>query len=99
MNTKAKTKTKTTYISLEEKKKIIKRIKTIEGQARGVVNMIEDERYCGDIFIQLAAIRESVKSAANKILQNHIETSIVEEIKNNNNDGIEEITKLIQNIE
>ncbi len=99
MNTKTKVKTKTTYISLEEKKKIVKRIKTIEGQVRGIVNMIENERYCGDILIQMAAVRESLKSAANKVLKNHIETSIVDELKNNNNDGIEEINKLVQIIE
>ena len=47
---------KSTHRDLETKKKINKRLKTIEGQIRGVQNMIDEDKYCNDVLIQLLAI-------------------------------------------
>ncbi len=91
---KAKKKTKTTYRSLEEKKQIEIRLKTIEGQVRGLVAMVEQERYCGEILIQMAAIREALKSAGNKILKNHLATSIVDDMKADRLECIDEIIEI-----
>ena len=91
-------KNKTTYRSATEKKQLQDRLRTIEGQVRGIIGMIENERYCGDVLIQISAIRESLKSLGCKVLKNHIATSIVDDIKQDNQEGIEEIVSLIQKI-
>ena len=75
--------TKNTHRDEETKKKLNKRLKTIEGQIRGVQNMINDDKYCNDILIQLLAINKSIKSVSNEIFKNHLSTCVVRDIKNN----------------
>ena len=50
---------KSTHRTEEEKKSLTKRLNIIEGQIRGIKQMIEDDRYCADILIQLSAISKS----------------------------------------
>ena len=45
----------------EKKKQIINRLKRIEGQVRGIQNMIENDRYCVDILVQISAINAAMK--------------------------------------
>ena len=66
--------TKNTHRDEETKKKLNKRLKTIEGQIRGVQNMINEDKYCNDILIQLLAINKSIKSVSNEIFKNHLST-------------------------
>jgi CsoR family transcriptional regulator, copper-sensing transcriptional repressor len=49
------------------------RLKRIEGQIRGVQKMVEEERYCADILVQVSAIHESLRSVAELMLRNHLE--------------------------
>lgn len=86
---------KTTYRDEQTKKKINKRLKTIEGQIRGIENMINQDKYCSDILIQLLAINKSIKSLSTEILKEHLSHCVVNDIKNNNIDTIDEVMKLI----
>ncbi len=52
-------------------KKQLGRINRIEGQVRGIKNMIEEEKYCVDILTQIKAIRSALKSLELEILENH----------------------------
>ena len=63
---------KSTHRTEEEKKSLTKRLNIIEGQIRGIKQMIEDDRYCADILIQLSAISKSLESVENSILESHI---------------------------
>ena len=45
----------------KEKEQIINRLKRIEGQVRGIQNMIENDRYCVDILVQISAINAAMK--------------------------------------
>ena len=67
---------KYTKRSEAEKKIINNRLNRIEGQVRGVKKMIEEDRYCDDVLIQLSAIDKSIKSLANHILENHMYTCV-----------------------
>lgn len=80
----------------EEKKKIISRINIICGQMNGIKNMIENDRYCDDVLIQLLAIDKSIKSLAYLILENHMNTCLIESIKNNEYEVINEIVDLFK---
>lgn len=80
----------------EEKKALIARVNRIAGQMNGIAKMIENDRYCDDILIQLSAIDKSIKSLANVILENHLHTCVVENIQRGNTDIVDEITDLFR---
>lgn len=81
-----------------EKKYLKTRLNTIEGQIRGVSKMVEDDKYCNDILIQLLAINKSIKSLSTDILKGHLSTCVVEDIKNDNLDVIDEVMELIRRL-
>lgn len=79
----------------EEKKYLKKRLKTIEGQIRGISGMIDDDRYCDDVLIQISAVNKSLKSLGNEMLKGHLSTCVVEDIKNDKLEVIEDVMDLI----
>jgi DNA-binding FrmR family transcriptional regulator len=50
---------------------VMKRLKRIEGQVRGLARMVEDDRYCIDIVTQLSAVRAALRRAEEEILADH----------------------------
>lgn len=89
---------KSTYREDMLKKRLNKRLKTIEGQIRGVQNMIEEDKYCSDILIQLLAINKSIKSVSNELFKNHLSTCVVRDIKNDDPKIIDEVMELIRRL-
>ena len=75
---------KSTHRTEKEKKNINKRLNIIEGQIRGIKQMINDDRYCEDILTQLSAINKAVESLENTILESHIRNCVNRELKNGN---------------
>lgn len=57
----------------EIKRKLQARLKRIEGQVRGLQRMIEDERYCPDVLVQVSAVQESLRAVSRLLLRNHLE--------------------------
>ncbi len=51
----------------------LKRLNRIEGQVRGLVRMIEDDRYCIDIVTQIAAVRAALRRVEESVLRDHID--------------------------
>lgn len=92
-------KRKWTHRTEEEKKYINKRLKIIEGQVRGVSQMVEEDRYCDEILVQIAAITQSLKGIANHILEKHLSTCVVDEIKENHLEIMDEVMDLIHKID
>jgi DNA-binding FrmR family transcriptional regulator len=56
----------------DAKTSVTKRLKRIEGQVRGLVRMVEDDRYCIDIVTQLSAVRAALRRAEEEILADHV---------------------------
>ena len=83
----------------EEKKKLINRLNIIEGQVRGIKQMITDDRYCDDVLVQIAAVNQSLKSLGNYVLENHLKTCVTREIQKGNLDILEEVMKLIKKLQ
>lgn len=73
-----------------------KRLNRVIGQLNGVKAMIDDNRYCGDVLVQLSAAESAVHSISAILLQNHLETCVVEQIKQGNTEIIDEAMKLIK---
>lgn len=81
----------------EDTKKILtNRLNRIEGQIRGIKKMIEEDRYCNDILIQLLAVENSVKSLSNQLLETHLYTCISNDIEKGNIDVIDELISLFK---
>ena len=72
---------KKTVRSEDEKKIINNRLNRIEGQVKGIKNMVAEDRYCNDILIQLSAIESSIKSLSMHILENHLYSCITDSIE------------------
>ncbi len=81
---------------LDTKKKLINRMKRMIGQLNGIMKMIEDDRYCDDVLIQLSAVDKSIKSLANSILEEHMHSCVIESLKNGNEEAIDEIIDLFK---
>ncbi len=63
------------------KKRLIKRLKIVEGQIRGLQNLLEKDTYCVDIITQASAIKKAVSSFEDAVLENHLNTHVVEQMK------------------
>jgi len=82
--------------SEEEKHALIGRVNRLSGQLNGVKRMIEEDRYCGDILIQLAAIVQSAKSLSNVIIDAHMRGCVVRDIQNGELESVDEVLALIR---
>ena len=87
---------KKTIRNKEDKKNIENRMNRIIGQMEGVKRMINDDRYCSDILIQLSAINNSIKSLASIIFDQHLHSCVVNEIKNDDFSSLDELTELFR---
>ena len=73
-----------------------KRLNRAIGQLNGVKGMIDDNRYCGDVLTQLSAAESAIHRVSEMILQNHLETCVVEQIQQGNVEIIDEAMQLIK---
>ena len=67
------------------------RLNRIEGQVRGIHRMVDDDRCCDDILIQISAVTNSLKSLGQEILNHHMKTCMVEDIKKDHLETIDEV--------
>lgn len=80
------------------RKQLENRINRIVGQLNGIRNMIDENRYCGDILIQIGAVESALQSLGYIILQEHMQTCVVEEVKKGNEAIMEETIELIKKL-
>lgn len=50
----------------------LKRLRRIEGQVRGLQKMVEDDRYCADILVQVSSVQEALRGVGQALLRNHL---------------------------
>lgn len=65
-------------------KNCLSRLSRIEGQVRGVSRMIEEERYCIDILIQLRTVKAALNKVENEILKDHADHCVADAMKSGN---------------
>lgn len=81
----------------EEKQELIKRLRRVEGQVRGIQRMIEEDRYCVDILVQLSAINAGLKKVGFHLLEDHTRGCVSNAVaKGEGDEVIEELMKVIQ---
>lgn len=76
----------------KDKDDLLKRLRRIEGQVRGVQRMVEEDKYCVDILVQIAAVRSALDRVGLLLLEDHTRGCVARAIKNN--DGDSAITEL-----
>ena len=89
---------KHTARSEEEKKKLINRLKRIEGQIRGIIGMMENDTYCNDILIQSAAVNAAVNAFNKELLASHIRTCVARDIREGKDETIDELVTTLQKL-
>lgn len=79
-----------------EKEQLINRLKRIEGQVRGIQNMVENDRYCVDILIQISAINAAMKKVSLHLMENHTKHCVKDAIQSGSGDeAISELMDVI----
>lgn len=86
---------RTKHRTEEEKRSLKRRLKILSGQISGIEQMIDDDRYCDDVLLQIASATNALKSLGTEILKNHMETCMIDEINKGNNEVVEDIIGLI----
>ena len=89
---------KHTLRSQEQKKALINRLRRIEGQVRGVQQMLENDAYCNDILVQSAAISAAMNAFNREILAAHIHSCVVRDIREGHDEVVDELVSTIQKL-
>ena len=89
---------KKTLRSEEERKKLLNRLSRIEGQIRGIKNMIETDSYCNDILIQSAAVSAAMNGFNKELIGSHMRTCVARDLQEGKMDVIDELTQTLQKL-
>ncbi len=80
----------------KEYKDLLNRLSRIEGQVRGVKKMVEEDSYCVDILMQVSAVTAALNSFNKVLLGNHIRECVATQIRNGNDEVIDELTEIMK---
>ena len=82
----------------DEQKKLVTRLKRIEGQVRGIQKMVEDDLYCPDILVQVSAITSALNSFNKELLACHIRGCVATDIRQGKDESIDELVTVLQKL-
>ena len=82
--------------SPELKADVARRINRAVGQLNGIRAMVEEDRYCGDVLTQLAAVESAVKAISREVMRDHLETCVVERIQAGDTEVTDEVMDLFK---
>ena len=63
---------KAVAVDAETKEANLRRLRRLEGQVRGLQRMVEEDRYCPDIMIQISAAQEALRTVGRELMRNHL---------------------------
>jgi DNA-binding FrmR family transcriptional regulator len=78
---------------LHDKDAFLKRLRRIEGQARGLQRMVEEEQYCIDILTQVSAMTKALQSVALGLLDEHLKHCVVDAAKQGGDEADEKLAE------
>ncbi len=82
----------------EEKKRLINRLKRIEGQVRGIIKMVENDEYCPNILNQTSSVNAAINSFNKDLVGKHIKECVLNDIKNGNEEVLDELVLTLQRL-
>ena len=80
----------------ELKADVTRRVNRAIGQLNGIKAMVEEDRYCGDVLTQLAAVESAVKAISREVMQDHLETCVVERVQAGDTEVVDEVLGLFK---
>lgn len=82
----------------EERKTLVTRLRKVEGQIRGIEKMVEENAYCPDILMQVAAATSALNSFNKVLLSCHIKSCVKTDIQNGKDETIDELCEMLQKL-
>lgn len=82
----------------KEIRQLKNRLSRMAGQLNGIGRMLDENRYCGDILTQVAAVESALQSFGYLVLEEHMKTCVVEEIGKGNLDVVGEAVELVKKL-
>ena len=82
----------------KEYRDLLNRLSRIEGQVRGIKGMIEQDAYCTDVLVQVAAARAALNSFNKVLLESHIKTCVADNIQQGNLEVVDELVDTLQKL-
>ncbi len=82
----------------EEMKKLSNRLCRIEGQVRGLREMLQKDVYCPDILVQVSAVNAALNSFGRELLSEHIRTCVADGIRQGDGEVVEELVSVLQKL-
>ena len=80
----------------EQVKSLVTRLNRIDGQILGIKKMIEENRYCPDVLMQVSAVQSSLNSFNKELLATHIKTCVVDDIRDGKEEAVDELCELLK---
>ena len=89
---------KHTLRAQEEKKKLLNRLRRIEGQVRGLQAMVEADAYCNDVLTPSAAVNAAINAFNRELLAEHLRTCVTRDLKNGHEEIVDELAATLQKL-
>ena len=89
---------KTRVRSEEELKKLTNRLSRIEGQVRGLREMLERDVYCIDVLVQVSAVNAALNSFSKELLGEHLRTCVADNLRQGNDEVVDELVAALQKL-
>lgn len=89
---------RTTHRDEETKKKLMNRLSRLEGQIRGIKNMVENDAYCNDVLIQCAAASAALSAFNKELISEHIKGCVTRDIKSGDESSVDELLQTLQKL-
>lgn len=86
---------RTTERSDKLRSSLLRRLRTVEGQIRGIQGMVENDVYCDDVLNQIAAARAALTSISKLLLENHMHTCVTRRIREGEDEVVDELITTI----
>ena len=84
---------------LHDKRDVLKRLRRIEGQARGIQRMVEDEKYCIDILTQISATTRALQAVSIGLLEQHLAHCVVDAARSSDAEAQEKVSEAVAAIQ
>ena len=86
------------YRAAEELRQLKNRLNRMVGQLNGIGRMLDENRYCGDILIQISAVEKALQGFGYSVLKSHMENCVAEEVRKGNPDIMDETLELMKKL-
>ena len=80
----------------EIKDRNVKRLRRIEGQVRGLQKMVEEDRYCADVMVQISSVHEALRAVTRELMRNHLRHCAATAIRASDQEAEEMYDELVE---